>query len=131
MATQRASIVSHVYCMQILEDQQLLTTERTRRLILRILLEGSLTESESEDAWEKKLTNAMHEQDGEEVNSMLWSMLTSQVRPITPSTGGAYERRSQTRMQCISECRPGRKGKMLSDGKKHCSMLSLHSVIHG
>lgn len=82
MAALLAGIVSRVYVMQILEDQQLLTTERTRRLILKIIMEGFLTDSESEDAWEKKLTEAMHEQDGEDVNSMLWRILTSQVQPI-------------------------------------------------
>jgi hypothetical protein len=57
-----------------------LTTERTRKLVLKILVEGFLGDVESEVAWDKKLRAAMDEHaDDPDVNQVLWSKLTAQV----------------------------------------------------
>lgn len=48
--------------------------------MLNMIVEGFLSESESEEAWEKKLTKAMQEQvEDTPINSMLWGLLTRQV----------------------------------------------------
>ena len=75
--------------LQVLEDQQLMTTERTRRLMLKIIIEGFLSDTESEDAWEKKLIKAMHDHEGGKLNCALWSLLTLQVQPVLPYQAGA------------------------------------------
>eukprot|EP00892_Ulva_mutabilis_P000675 jgi/Ulvmu1/10608/UM065_0064.1 len=65
---------------QILEDQELLTTQRTRKLMLKIIVEGFLNEHESAEAWEKKLTTAMEDhKQGTQVNSFLWGILVAQA----------------------------------------------------
>lgn len=62
--------------VQVLVEQQLLTTERTRALMLQLLPEG-----ESAAAWEralKALVAAAAEDD--EMNCLLWQELKAQVR---------------------------------------------------
>lgn len=67
--------------LQILHDQEVLTTERTRKLLLKIVIEGYLNESESVAAWEKKLLDLMRDHEGDpNINRTLWNLLTAQVR---------------------------------------------------
>lgn len=67
--------------LQILNDQEVLTTERTRKLLLKIVVEGFLSDHESVATWEKKLQDLMRDHEGDpSLNRILWDTLTSQVR---------------------------------------------------
>lgn len=73
--------------MQILRDQEVLTTERTRKLLLKIVIDGFLSDVESEAVWEKKLKASMDEhEDDPDINQALWSVLTAQVRAFFTRT---------------------------------------------
>lgn len=70
--------------LQILSDQEVLTTERTRKLLLKIVIEGYLSESESVATWDKKLQDLMREhEDDPNVNRILWNVLTAQVHALS------------------------------------------------
>ena len=75
----------HIPVLQILHEQEVLTTERTRKLLLKIVIEGYLSDSESVSTWDRKLQDLMreHEEDPN-VNRILWNALTAQVPPHLP-----------------------------------------------
>jgi hypothetical protein len=61
--------------LQVLVDQQLLTTDRTRNVMLRMLPEG-----EDASAWACKLNNIVKgAAAGDEINVTLWHELSAQV----------------------------------------------------
>ena len=67
--------------LQILHDQEILTTERTRKLLLKIVVEGFLSDCESVATWEKKLQGLMRDHEGDpSLNRILWDSLTAQAR---------------------------------------------------
>lgn len=119
--------------LQILEDQQLLTTQRTRKLVLKIIIEGFLSDCESAEVWDKKLTKAMEDQDeATPANSMLWSLLVSQVRPCACCLLRAqveYTAESDQNHRNMITCRHRVTQSTVSNGRRRCSMSSLHSAI--
>jgi hypothetical protein len=66
--------------LQILHDQEVLATERTRKLLLKIVIDGHLGDTESVATWDKKLQDLMRDHEGDpSMNRILWNALTAQV----------------------------------------------------
>ena len=71
----RYNLLTVSQVVQILEDQHLLTTKRTRMLLLRMLPEG-----ESAADWERTLLAAQRScADGDQADVAMWQELAAQV----------------------------------------------------
>lgn len=76
----------------------MLTTERTRKLLLKIVVEGYLSEPESVATWDKKLQDLMREHaDDPNVNRILWNALTAQVGMLPSDHHASF-------LQCVLAC---------------------------